>query len=237
MATVDGRIGVYSATLEIDGDIDGSITDVSFPHDAALTNVSYSDEQNRVEIDVVGMNMSGIDGTTLADVTVTGGQAGIAELRVTDLAIGDVAGGEYEPDPDDAVITVEEQPTETSISLSSFTISAGDPFTVNLTASGDSVAGYSANITYDPETVGFYRAEGSGVFDEPVTNDGRGWVMVTQSNAEGTDDPVLAELSFESSLNASGTTELQFVEGDTTLNNEQETLSIGSYQSGEITFE
>lgn len=75
---------------------------------------------------------------------------------------------------------------------------SGDTLTVTLTSTGQNVAGYQANLTFDPDVVQFRSASGVG-FADPVTNADQtaGWVFLTQSAADGTDNPTLVRVTFE----------------------------------------
>ncbi|WP_254864311.1 CARDB domain-containing protein [Halovivax gelatinilyticus] len=95
----------------------------------------------------------------------------------------------------------------------------GETIAVTLEADADDVAGYGANVTFDPDILAIDEENVSGVdFGDPVTNiDNRnGWVFVTQSQAVGDANPTLVE--FEFTVLASGDSELSFLEDDTTLN-------------------
>ncbi|WP_435359763.1 cohesin domain-containing protein [Haloarchaeobius sp. DFWS5] len=90
--------------------------------------------------------------------------------------------------------------------------------TVQLTATGDDVAGYQANLTFDPSVVQVTSVEGAD-YARPVqnVNNDDGWVFITQSQAQGSDDPVLATITFEA-VGSGGQSALQFVEQDTKVN-------------------
>lgn len=75
---------------------------------------------------------------------------------------------------------------------------SGDTLTVTLTATGTDIAGYQANLTFDPDVVQYRSASGVD-FSDPVANADQtaGWVFLTQAAADGTDDPTLVRVSFE----------------------------------------
>ncbi|MFC3958868.1 cohesin domain-containing protein [Halovivax cerinus] len=94
--------------------------------------------------------------------------------------------------------------------------STDESVTVTLETDASDVAGYGANVTFDPAVVTVDTVSGVDMSD-PTTNvdNERGWVFVTQSQANGIDEPVLAEFTF--AVEATGETTLSF-EDDTTVN-------------------
>lgn len=92
--------------------------------------------------------------------------------------------------------------------------------TVTLETDVDSVAGYQANITFDPSVVTVESVAGVDI-DDPVVNidNESGWVFVSQSQANGIDAPTLAEITFD--VVETGETDLAFVEGDSFVNDER----------------
>lgn len=127
-----------------------------------------------------------------------------------------------------------------TISLSSAeTDSTDGTATVTLAASGSNVAGYQANITFDPSVVQVQRVSGAD-YSDPVqnVNNEAGWVFITQSRASGMDDPQLATITFEVVGSADQRTTLSFVESDTSINDAdgqhvEATLDSGSIQVGD----
>ena len=69
---------------------------------------------------------------------------------------------------------------------------------VAMSAHGDDVAGYQANISYDPSVVQFVDATGEDFASPTMNHDNdAGWVFLTASQPEGEIDPTLALLEFE----------------------------------------
>ncbi|MFC4405129.1 cohesin domain-containing protein [Haloarchaeobius iranensis] len=97
--------------------------------------------------------------------------------------------------------------------------SASDTVTVTLAADGSDVAGYQANVTFDPSVVQVQRVSGAD-YSDPVQNvdNEAGWVFLTQSQANGVDDPQLATITFEVVGSAGERSTLSFVESDTRVN-------------------
>ena len=109
----------------------------------------------------------------------------------------------------------------TTLSLSSAEAeSASDTVTVTLAADASDVAGYQANVTFDPSVVQVQRVSGAD-YSDPVQNvdNEAGWVFLTQSQANGVDDPQLATITFEIVGSAGERSTLSFVESDTRINN------------------
>jgi len=123
-----------------------------------------------------------------------------------------------------------------AISLSDASASSGSSVTLTLSASAGDVAGYRAELQFDPTALSFASATGVDLSD-PVTNvdSTTGEVVLTQSSTSGVDDPTLAELTFDvSSAAASGSYSVSFVESGTSLNDPSSDLPIGTYDDGEI---
>lgn len=97
--------------------------------------------------------------------------------------------------------------------------STSDTATVTLAADGSDVAGYQANVTFDPSVVQVQRVSGADYAD-PVqnVNNEEGWVFLTQSRPDGMDDPELATITFEVVGGEGQRTTLSFVEADTRVN-------------------
>ncbi|WP_267641621.1 cohesin domain-containing protein [Haloarchaeobius amylolyticus] len=93
-----------------------------------------------------------------------------------------------------------------------------DTTTVTLAATGEDVAGYQANVTFDPSVVRVTEVSGAD-FPDPVVNvnNEEGWVFLTQSRASGSADPALARITFEA-VGSDASTRLRFVEDDTLVN-------------------
>ena len=69
---------------------------------------------------------------------------------------------------------------------------------VAMSAHGDDVAGYQANISYDPSVVQFVDATGEDMSDPTMNHDNdAGWVFVTQSSPSGQSNPTLVLFEFE----------------------------------------
>ncbi|WP_435348280.1 cohesin domain-containing protein [Haloarchaeobius sp. HRN-SO-5] len=111
-------------------------------------------------------------------------------------------------------------PEDVTLALSSAEADAtGDAVTVTLAATGENVAGYQANVTFDPDVVQVRSVEGAD-FSRPVANvnNDAGWVFVTQSRASGADDPALARITVEVVGSDGQRSALSFVESDTRVN-------------------
>lgn len=118
-----------------------------------------------------------------------------------------------------------------------------DTVVVSLSTTADGVAGYQANVSFDPSVV---RVTGvAGVeFDEPVANvnNDQGWVLLTQSRANGTSAPTLARITFEVVGEAGSQTGIEFNADDTLLNDgdaqeidvEYATQSVSIVEGGEL---
>lgn len=116
---------------------------------------------------------------------------------------------------------------QAAISVSTETVPANDTTTVTVTADATDVAGYQVNLTFDPGVVQVERVAGSETFDSPVSNvnNDEGWVFLTQSKVEGTDDPVLARITF-AAVGGNGTSSTVGFVGDDTMLNDAESQTI-----------
>jgi V8-like Glu-specific endopeptidase/PKD repeat protein len=186
------------------------------------------------------------DQSGTAVVTVDTGLITSDEYGVVDTSL--LGGGVYEVvahKPNFQKKTFQNDTATVSITDSNATVQLGDvsaakgSTTVDLTASGDDVAGYQANVTFDPSVVQFTAATG-GDFDSPVVNvdNQNGYVFISQSMSTGQTDPTLATLEFDVVGSANEWTPLQFVDADTMLtdsNSEQlgATIDDGSVSVSE----
>lgn len=231
MADGESTIGAYEATIEIENEAVASFLDTTFRNDPGLSNVSYSDDMAEAELEVAMMNETGE--TRLASLMIEGEEVGETDLDL-DASVGTVEGIEYDVEEQGTIVTVESSGDETaSISLEDGTTSVPEATTLALTAEGDNIAGYSANITYDQSNLEF-SVNGSSSFGAPTTNYGDGWVMFTQAKAQGTTDPTLANVMVQP-FNQTGEYPLSFVEADTSLNTETANVTIESYDDGSLT--
>ena len=122
------------------------------------------------------------------------------------------------------------------VRLSTVTVNPDDTATVRLTADADDVAGYQANVTFDPSVIRVEGVAGTDDFGDPVANvnNEEGWVMLTQSSTEGVDDPVLARLRVTAVGSDGDSTTLSFVGEDTSVNDvERNTLDL-ALVNGEV---
>jgi hypothetical protein len=109
----------------------------------------------------------------------------------------------------------------------------GGDATVTLSAQADSVAGYEANITFDPESVRVTKIEpvdieGWTTLNNTRNND-KGWIMVTGSNDTGLQDPELLNITFGIKRTTENRTALGFVNSDTQLNNESSVIDTETH--------
>ncbi|WP_247730083.1 cohesin domain-containing protein [Halovivax limisalsi] len=170
---------------------------------------------------------SGIDSPELAAITFNVLAAGETELafveRETTMNDGQSPPEPIPFEPVGTTISVEgdggEEPPENTFSLEAGQ-QDGDQVTVTARTNATDVAGYGANVTFDPDIVEVASVSGVDMSD-PTTNVNNedGWVFFTQSQASGIDAPELAEITFD--VAATGETELSFVGADTTLNDGQ----------------
>ncbi|MFC3958869.1 cohesin domain-containing protein [Halovivax cerinus] len=87
------------------------------------------------------------------------------------------------------------------------------------------VAGYQANVTFDPSVLVVDDVSGVDMADPVVNVDNEnGWVFFTQSQATAVESPTLARIDFES--RSAGETDVSFVTSDTRLNDESERVRV-----------
>ncbi|MFU1779924.1 cohesin domain-containing protein [Haloarcula japonica] len=119
-------------------------------------------------------------------------------------------------------------------------VAPGETVTVQVWTNATAVRGYQTNITFDPIIADIDSVAGSDDFDDPVTNvnNEAGWVAFNQLRPGETDDPVLAEITLTVPENASGSTQLTFVDTDTKLSDSDgETVTPEAYNSIELRVE
>ncbi|MDQ2073582.1 cohesin domain-containing protein [Haloarcula sp. NS06] len=142
--------------------------------------------------------------------------ATLAPGSASAISLGDTVSGA----PDDAI-----------------SVAPGETVTVRVWANTTAVRGYQTNVTFDPTIAEIDSVAGSDDFDSPVTNvnNEAGWVAFNQLRSEETDDPVLAEITLTVPADATGTTQLAFVEADTKLSNSDgETVAPEAFNSIEL---
>ncbi|GGM39620.1 cohesin domain-containing protein [Haloarcula argentinensis] len=116
-------------------------------------------------------------------------------------------------------------------------VAPGETVTVQVWANATAVRGYQTNVTFDPTVAEIDSVAGSDDFDDPVTNvnNEAGWVAFNQLRSGETDAPVLAKITFTVPENASGSTQLDFVDADTKLSDSDgETVTPEAYNSIEL---
>lgn len=124
---------------------------------------------------------------------------------------------------------------EATLALGDATETIGETVVVDLTVTGSNVAGYQANVTYDPTLVQFESASGVD-FSDPISNadDDAGWVALTQSRTTGIDGPVVVRLSF--TVTAVGTTPLELTD-KSVVNTAVPTVLPTEREAGSVTGE
>ncbi|MFY4815115.1 cohesin domain-containing protein, partial [Haloarcula sp. AONF1] len=128
-------------------------------------------------------------------------------------------------------------PTVSGTSSDGIAVAPGETVTVQVWANATAVRGYQTNVTFDPTVAEIDTVAGSDDFDDPVTNvnNEAGWVAFNQLRSGETDDPVLAEITLTVPENASGSTQLDFVDADTKLSDSDgETVTPEAYNSIEL---
>ncbi|MEF8829306.1 MAG: cohesin domain-containing protein, partial [Haloarcula sp.] len=116
-------------------------------------------------------------------------------------------------------------------------VTPGETVTVQVWANATAVRGYQTNVTFDPTVAEVDAVAGSDDFDDPVANvnNDAGWVAFNQLRSGETNDPVLAEVTLTVPADATGSTQLSFVESDTKLSNSDgETVAPESFNSIEL---
>lgn len=135
---------------------------------------------------------------------------------------------------DGSTLDSQEQP---QVRLGSTTVDPGETTTVRLATDASEVAGYQANVTFDPDVLEVASVSGTESFGDPVVNanNDEGWVFVTQSQVEGTDEPALATITFAAVGDDGQRSSLGFVGADTVLNDADSTTVDVSLSPGEVT--
>jgi|GEM_PF-1903345 len=102
---------------------------------------------------------------------------------------------------------------------------------VTLSASGE-LAGYQANLTYDPGVVRFREATGIDFADPVVNNQTAGWVFLTQAAPDGTQDPDLVRVTFD--IVGNGDPAIGFNGSDTSLNDADAEVVEAGYETSAV---
>lgn len=134
---------------------------------------------------------------------------------------------------DGSALDSQEQP---QVRVGSTTVDPGDTTTVRIATDASDVAGYQANVTFDPSVLEVASVAGTDSFDDPVANvnNDEGWVFVTQSQVEGADEPALATIEFAAVGGEGERSSLGFVDADTVLNDADSTNVEVSLAPGEV---
>ncbi|MFC4405319.1 cohesin domain-containing protein [Haloarchaeobius iranensis] len=123
--------------------------------------------------------------------------------------------------------------SEATIAVGDASAEPGETVTVAVAVEGENVAGYQANLTWDPSVLRFESVEGAD-FSDPVQNANEGWVFMTQSQSSGTQSPTVARVTFTVVGDAGDETDLAFVEADTSANDESSQLAT-AVKGGTVT--
>jgi hypothetical protein len=102
---------------------------------------------------------------------------------------------------------------------------------VTLSASGG-LAGYQANLTYDPDVVRFREATGLDFADPVVNNRTAGWVFLTQAAADSTQDPDLVRVTFD--VVGNGDPTIGFNNSNTLLNDADAEVVDPGYETSAV---
>jgi len=124
-----------------------------------------------------------------------------------------------------------------TIDLSDETIAPGNTGVVDLTATADDVAGFRAEIQFDPNQVQVVGVQDGDLVNPTVDVDNTaGTLTITNARSQGVDDPLLAGIEFQA-VGSGPTTPVQFVRSGTSLNSETTAIPIGTYDDGLITIQ
>ncbi len=102
---------------------------------------------------------------------------------------------------------------------------------VTLSSSGE-LAGYQANLTYDPDVVRFREATGLDFADPVVNNRTAGWVFLTQAAVDSTQDPDLVRVTFD--VVGNGDPAIGFNNSNTLLNNADAEVVDPGYETSAV---
>ncbi|WP_257299271.1 cohesin domain-containing protein [Haloarchaeobius sp. FL176] len=123
--------------------------------------------------------------------------------------------------------------SEATITVGDASAEPGETVTVAVAVEGENIAGYQANLTWDPSVLRFESAEGAD-FSAPVQNANEGWLFMTQSQSSGTQSPTVARVTFTVVGESGDETDLAFVGGDTSANDESSQLAT-AVEGGTVT--
>jgi subtilisin family serine protease len=110
--------------------------------------------------------------------------------------------------------------TSAELSLSNAEATTDDStVTVELSASGDNIAGYEAMINFDPSVVQVESISGVDMADPQANIDNTNGVFkIAQAQDSGTSDPVLAQITFSIETGSAAATALEFTAAESDLN-------------------
>ncbi|WP_327053866.1 S8 family serine peptidase [Halomicrococcus gelatinilyticus] len=123
-----------------------------------------------------------------------------------------------------------------TLSTTEDTVQPDGEASVRVRTDATDVAGYQANVTFDPSVVEVTNVEGID-FADPVVNvnNDEGWVYVSQAQATNADSPVFAEITFDVTAEERAVaTNLSFVYEDTVLNAANGSTRYVDYSPGSV---
>ncbi|WP_327053867.1 cohesin domain-containing protein [Halomicrococcus gelatinilyticus] len=111
------------------------------------------------------------------------------------------------------------QSSDAKLALSSSDVRDDGTVTVTLATDARNVAGYQANLTFDPSVLTVKSIDGVD-YGDPVTNvnNDAGWAFFTQSEAEGSNAPTFATVTFAVVAENDTSADVALVSEDTRLN-------------------
>jgi acyl-CoA hydrolase len=182
-----------------------------------------------------------LDGETLDTETVTldGSEETTVEFDVTLPEEGGTYDWSVSSDEasQDGEMEVQETVKTAQLSVEDATVDVGEATTVEVSASGDGVTSYDVSVSFDPDVVNVAEV-GDGDFGEvSVTIDEEnGLIELSAAQESGVDDPLLAEITFETATTNDATTDLVFGDSPSLFDENVETFDTET-EPGTLTVE
>ena len=249
--TEESPSGNTAVKADADEPVAGSSTFVEFDPDdvtvdaivgGAFEDLAYEVDNDEGWIRIETADATGLDDPEIAEIQFTGTMDAGEEttLSLTEESIlWNEHGESFSPDLVDGTIVVTAADPSTVLAIDDVTVSPADGSnsTTLYATSGEAVAGFQSFLTFDPDVVTIVDVETDDL-DTVLyeKNNEAGWLHVAGAEAVGVDDPTLATITFETSMEPGAETILS-LGADSVVNDELGAKLDTALEDGTITFD